>query len=141
MSSIRHCGIVCQNLDKMTKFYKLLGFEEFIKSEVHGKFVNELIGLHNSKIKIVKLKLNNSDFIIEFLQYNKIRNSRVNTELYEQGTFHIALTIDDIDKMFEILKLNGAEFLTAPLMSEFDNVKLCFCKDPEGNFIELVEVL
>lgn len=141
MSSLRHVGIVCQDLTKMTKFYKLLGFEEIENAEVYGKFVDELVGLHNTNIKIIKLKSISNDCVIEFLKYKKAKSKKGKSELWEQGISHISITVDDIDKVFEVLKLNGAEFLTAPLVSTYGNVKVYFCRDIEGNWLEICQDL
>jgi len=136
--SIRHCGIVVNNLSKMTEFYKLLGFEEYVKFNINGELIDNLIGLHNSDIDIVKLKSKYDGFIIELLKYNNIDNLSKNTELFQQGTFHLAITVDDIDKIYETLKSVGVKFTSPPLFTD-DNVKVCFCKDWEGNWIELVQ--
>jgi len=141
MSNLRHVGIVCNNLEKMTKFYKLLGFTEVINIEVYGKFIDELIALNNVNIDIVKFKSKNNDCLIELLKYKKLKNSKQKNEVYEQGISHISITVEDIDRTFEILKLNGAEFLTSPLLSEDGKVKVCFCKDIEGNWIEVCQDL
>ncbi len=140
MSNLRHCGIVVKDLDKMNKFYKLLGFEEVINTKENGEFIDNLIGKKNISINIVKLKSTSNNCIVELLQY-KIKNSRSKIKLYEQGLSHIAITVNDIDKIISILKLNGAEFISAPLLSPDNKVKVCFCKDIEGNFLELVEEL
>lgn len=139
--SVRHIGIVVNNLSKMVEFYKQLGFEEFIETNIKGKLIDELIGLHDSNIDIVKLKSIKDNSIIELLRYNNINNSdKYNNFLFQQGTFHLAFTVDDIDEIYETLKSVGIKFNSPPLFTD-DNVKVCFCKDWENNWIELVEDL
>jgi hypothetical protein len=36
---------------------------------------------------------------------------------------------------------DGVEFISAPEVSENGDVKVAFCKAPEGTYIELVELL
>lgn len=139
MSNLRHCGIVVSDLKKMVRFYKLLGFSEVSNDDICGNFIDELIKINKINVKIIKLKSSNNDSIIELLKYKNLRNSKSKSELYEQGISHLAITVDNIDKTFEILKLHGAEFLTSPLLSPYGNVKVCFCKDIEGNWLEIVE--
>lgn len=141
MSSLRHVGIVTSDLAKMTKFYKLLGFKEVVNFEVYGKFIDNLIALNKVNIKIVKLASTDNNCLIELLKYKKSKTSKAKIELYEQGISHIAITVSDIDKTFEELKLGGAEFLTAPLVSEDGKVKVCFCRDIEGNWLEICQDL
>jgi len=137
--SLRHCGIVCEDLSKMIEFYKLLGFEKYIDNEIKGSFISELLGVFNANVKIVKLKSIKDGSIIELLKYKYKNNSRDKQELFEQGLSHIALTVDNLDEVFETLTLKGVKFISPPLFSEKDKVKVCFCKDVEQNFIELVE--
>ena len=140
--SIRHVGIVVNNLSKMVEFYKLLGFEEYLETNIKGELIDELIGLHNVDIEIVKLKSIKDNFILELLNYknNNIGNldKTNNRELFGLGTFHLAFTVDNIDDIYNKLKLIGIKFTSPPLLTS-DNVKVCFCRDWENNFVELVE--
>ena len=136
---IRHIGVVVSNLERMIKFYKLLGFKEYNKTEVYGKIIDKMINKNNLNINIVKLK--SGDSMIELLKYKDVKNSVEKKELFEQGIFHIAITVDDIEETFELLTLNGAKFLSVPLLSEDKKVKVCFCQDVEDNFLEIVEEL
>jgi catechol 2,3-dioxygenase-like lactoylglutathione lyase family enzyme len=141
--SIRHVGIVVNNLSKMVEFYKLLGFEEYLETNIKGELIDELIGLHNTDIEIVKLKSIKDDFIIELLKYNNINNSNslINKrELCDIGIFHLAFTVDNIDDIYNKLKSISIKFNSPPLLTS-DNVKVCFCRDWEGNFVELVQDL
>jgi catechol 2,3-dioxygenase-like lactoylglutathione lyase family enzyme len=139
--SLRHCGIVCEDLSKMIEFYKLLGFEKYIDNEIKGSFISELLGVFNANVKIVKLKSIKDGSIIELIKYKYKNNLRDKQELYEQGLSHIAITVNNLDEIFETLTLQSINFITPPLLSKKDNVKVCFCRDAEGNWIELVEDL
>ena len=137
--SVRHTGIVVQDIKKMTEFYELLGFEKYIDSEIKGELIDQLIGVSNPNVKIIKLKSKKDNSIIELLKYKYKNNSRDKQELFEQGLSHIAITVDNLDGIFETLTLKGVKFISPPLFSEKDKVKVCFCKDVENNFCELVE--
>lgn len=136
--SVRHVGIVVRNLDKMIEFYKLLGFEELSSGEIQGKLIDDLIGIKNANINIVKMKSIKDNSVIELLKYKDIGLETRNRELFEFGITHIAVNVDNIDDMYVKLKLKGISFNTPPLLTE-DNVKVCFCRDYENNWIELVE--
>jgi len=141
--SIRHTGIVVSDLFKMTEFYKLLGFEEYIESNIKGELIDNLIGLDNADIEIVKLKSIKDDSIIELLKYKNIDNSNLRKEkkeLWDLGLSHLAITVSDIGDICKTLKLHGAKFNSSPLLTD-DNVKVCFCRDIENNWIEIVEDL
>ena len=70
-----------------------------------------------------------------------MKNPIKSPKLYEQGISHIAISVSDIEKVFEVLTLAGAKFLSQPLLSENKKVKVCFCKDVEDNFLEIIEEL
>lgn len=135
--SLRHVGIVVNNLDKMVEFYRLLGFEIFDSGDIEGELIDDLIQVNNANIKIVKMKSIKDNSMIELLKYKDIRLETRGKELFEFGITHIAVDVDDIDDMYVKLKLKGISFNTPPLLS--DNVKVCFCRDYENNWIELVE--
>ena len=137
--SIRHVGIVVDNLEKMVEFYNLLGFKELNRNNLSGELIDKLIFAYNFNVDIVKLVSLKDNSIIELLKYNNVNQPRKNKELYDKGLSHNAFTVDNIDEMCKILELAGARFNSPPLFSE--KVKVCFCRDIEGNFIELVEDL
>ncbi len=53
----------------------------------------------------------------------------------------IAFTVDDLDREYERLRAAGVAFNARPQTSPDGYAKVTFCRDPEGNLIELVEVL
>ena len=52
---------------------------------------------------------------------------------------HIALTVDDLDKTYDDLIERKLEFFSPPVNAKDSKVRLCFCKDYDGNILELVE--
>ena len=55
------------------------------------------------------------------------------------GFNHLALNIKEIDNLYLELKNLGLEFITKPEYSPNGKVKVAFCRDFEGNLLELVE--
>jgi hypothetical protein len=123
----------------MSEFYKLLGFEKYDEYEIKGSFINELLDMINPNLKIIKLKSKKDDSIIELIKYKYEKNSRDKQELHEQGISHIAITVNNLNEVFETLTLKRIKFVSPPLFSEKDKVKVCFCRDIENNFLGLVE--
>ena len=56
------------------------------------------------------------------------------------GCNHIALTVTDIDNIFEDLKKAGVTFISEPLSSTYDPVKTTFCYDPDNTLVQFVEI-
>ncbi|MFA7709416.1 MAG: VOC family protein [archaeon] len=137
---IRHIGIVTKNLQKIINFYKLFGFKVYTYKEYNKDSLRNIIGINESD-RIETYKLFDGSTIIEVLYYSNYSDKKINKNLWDLGYSHIAFTIDNLDEFYNKLIDNGVEFISAPQLSSFDNVKLCFCKDPDGNFIELVQDL
>jgi len=138
--NIRHTGIVVTDLEKSKIFYcNLLGFQ--IKKEVEecGKFINNLLDLTDVLVTTCKMTLENGD-MVELLYYKshpeKPKEERRITEI---GCSHIALTVKNLDEVYDRLLLSGVEFNNPPHYSPDNKAKVTFCKDPDGTFIELVE--
>jgi len=49
----------------------------------------------------------------------------------------VSLTTDDVEAEFRRLKSQGVDFIEEP--TKFDQVTIATCKDPEGNYIQLVQ--
>lgn len=131
----RHTGIITKNIEKSKKFYiDLLGFEIIQDFWDNSDYINYIIGLKNANIRMIKMKEPISGFVLEILDYNK-------SKIYKNTSIHIALQVDDIDKMYNYLILNDVKFISQPILSSEGIAKVCFCFDPDGNRIELVELI
>lgn len=136
----RHIGIVTQDIDKMLFFYKNILELDVISDEVEsGKFLNVILGYETLEARIVKLG-KNKETIVELLDFNKKRIKN-ESSLLNFGYTHFALTINNIDRLYEKLKELKIEVISSPQISVNKKFKVCFCKDYENNFIELVEIL
>lgn len=140
--NFRHAGIVTQNIEELILFYKnALGFS--IKKDVleTGEFVSSICGLSNIKVRTVKMSLNDN-IVLELLDFKNVDNS-CNSErnITDKGYTHMALTVSNLDKLYSSMLKEGVHFTTKPLISPDGNAKVTFCKDPDGNLLELVEEL
>ena len=53
------------------------------------------------------------------------------------GLNHFALQVDDVDGSFQQLVAQGVRVLAAP--ADYENVRVAFLADPDGNVLELIE--
>lgn len=136
----RHVGIVVEDLEKMRGFYESLGLEVMYDEVEEGPFLEHILGLPKAKAHILKLGKNNQT-IVELLAFDSYVNRLLNNRLHLKGLTHFALTIENLDELFEKLSKNNIKFLNNPKVSPDNKVKVAFCVDPEDNFIELVEIL
>lgn len=135
----RHVGIVVHNLEQQLKFYKdLLGLEIYYNKIEQGLYLEKLLGFKDASANIYKLGKNNK-VIVELLHFNnKLFNIK---NINERGITHFALTVENLDFIYENMIQQNVAFISEPIVTEDNKHKVCFCKDYEDNFIELVEVL
>ena len=62
-------------------------------------------------------------------------------KIIQIGISHYALSVDDLDSLYKNLIEEKASFFYEVQTSPDGNVKIAFCRDPEGNILELVEEL
>ena len=67
MMSLRHIGIVVRDIDESLDFYQMLGYEVVADVQEDGKFIDEILGLYNVKLRTIKMKQNSH--IVELLYY------------------------------------------------------------------------
>ena len=137
----RHVGISVFNLENMSKFYQDIFDLELMYDEVEeGEFLQKIVNQKLAEAHIHKLG-KDENTIVELLKWKG--GGGVNDRgLFENGVTHFALTVDSIDdviKKYEDFPRNGDYH--PPNVASNGKVKVMFCQDPEGNFIELVELL
>ena len=141
MKAIRHTGIVVSNLDKTLYFYRdILGLKIQREMNETGKYIDNLSGLKDVKVKTIKMSADDGN-LIELLYYESHPRKSFNRDICDIGYSHIAFTVENLEYKYKKLKEKGVRFNSAPQISPDGKTKVVFCCDPEGNFIELVEEL
>ena len=136
----RHIGIVVNNIEKMLFFYSEILELEIISDEIEsGKFLNKILGYQNIYGRIFKLGKNGKT-IVELLDFNQKEESSEKT-LIKKGITHFSITVNNLDILYKKLINNNLLTISEPQISVNEKFKVCFCTDPENNFIEIVEVL
>ena len=141
MKEIRHIGIVVSNLDRSIYFYKnLLGLKIIKEMNEKGNYIDTILSLKNIVVKTIKMGADDGNKV-ELLYFKSSPKRLSNKSLISVGYSHFAFTVDNIDKEYRKLKRNGVIFNSLPEISPDGYAKVVFCRDPDGAFIELVEVL
>lgn len=141
LENIRHFGLVVSNLEKALIFYRdLLGLCVQGKTDENGDFISKMLSSENVKLKTVKLSANDNSTRLELLEFKNPKiNSTKKTNLFEPGFTHISLTVKNLDELYIRLKNSNIEFNSQPTISPNGALKVVFCKDFEGNYLELIE--
>ena len=143
--AMRHTGIVVPDLDAALAFYgDLLGFVETTRIDERGDYLDNMLAIEDARVTTVKLRAPGGGGL-ELLKFHASeQNGAVATKSATTscpGITHIALTVQDLDALYAELTGAGITFNAPPQRSPDGNVKVTYCRDPEGNFVELVEVL
>jgi glyoxylase I family protein len=145
MNSFRHVGITVSDLDRSMYFYQeLLGFEVKKVMLENGECIDNFSALEDINVTTVKMIGKNNSGMIELLHYISHPKSGPENPTYpltDVGCSHFALTVDDLDSLYERLVEYGTPFNYPVQTSPDGNVRIAFCRDPDGTLIELVQDL
>lgn len=139
--SVRHCGIVVEDLDRSLDFYHgLLDLQIVRELDESGDHLDAMLGLDDVHVKTVKLVAPEGETLVELLHFESHRDKGPRRSIYSTGPTHLALTVDDLDALCARLTEAGVFFNSAPQVSPDGYAKIAFCLDPDGTALELVEV-
>ncbi len=143
MIELRHAGIVVADLERALQFYcGLLGLQIIRSMEEQGAYLDNMLGHKDVQVTTVKLATGKNGAILELLHFKYPGTPAASRRgLFETGPSHVAFTVQDLDATFERLTQAGVPFNAPPQLSPDGLAKVTFCRDPDGTFIELVEML
>jgi len=134
-------GIVVSDMNVSLAFYRdLLGLRDAAVANEAGDFLDGLLGMTGARVATVKLAGENGPALLELLCFEAPLPSEA-TPLNAIGPTHVALTVTDLDALYRRIIAAGYQFNTPPKVSPDGTAKVAFCRDPDGTFIELVEIL
>ncbi|MFH1594003.1 MAG: VOC family protein [Candidatus Omnitrophota bacterium] len=140
MKAFRHTGIVIFDLDKELHFYRdLLGLR-IVKDEVEtGPYIDAVLDTKGTRVRTIKMEADTGG-LLELLWFGSHLTKREDQSApYDPGLSHIAFTVSDLNSVYNRLRVKGVCFNSEPMLSTGGFAKVAFCRDPEGNLVELVE--
>ena len=141
--ALRHVGIVVSNLDEALAIYtNYLGCElKDFHPDVNGTYISELVGIQDAKMKIAILKTED-DNRIELIEYiSNIGKPRTPVLSNDIGISHFALTVKNIQNLYDNRMNFNIKFLSPPLLSPNGFVKVAYAIILNESLVELVEVI
>jgi catechol 2,3-dioxygenase-like lactoylglutathione lyase family enzyme len=143
VKAIRHFGIVVSDTRRSLRFYRdLLGLKIVREVEESGEYIDNMLSLPNVRVTTVKMSADSGSTLVELLEFKSHpRQPPVKREVCSVGPSHIAFTVDNLDALYHRLSQAGVHFNAPPQISPDGYAKVTFCQDPDGNLVELVEVL
>lgn len=140
MTGFRHVGIVVSDMRLALRFYvNYLGLSVVRQFERRGgPYMSILTALPDVQTEIYILETADR-CKVELLQFHSHpagRGSQAKNS--DVGRSHVALTVADLRGLYARRDEYDVKFQTEPLDSP-DGVLVCFCHDPDGTLVELVE--
>jgi lactoylglutathione lyase len=122
MSELVHTCYRIGDIDRSVEFYEAIGMEELGRFPIRDEAINVFMGFPGDGGRLE-------------LTYN------FGVDSYELGTGynHIAVSVDQLDKVLPQLAKKGIEPEKPPYTVREGGSRLCFVRDPDGYRIELIE--
>ncbi len=139
---LRHVGIVCEDLEETLNFYiQWFGCSVSRMMDESGDFISKILSYDKAEVRTVKLNFPEGDAQIELLHFKKPLMNSSFVNLTSKGITHFAIKVKNLTELYHKMIQDGVVFLSEPKISDDKAAKVCFCRDPNGAYIELVELL
>ena len=134
-----HVAISVRDIEKEIKFYRdLLGFEvEWDKDHYKGEMLSNVVGMPDADARVVMLHGYGTRIEL-FHYYNPKGEETAPKQMCDFGITHFALSVKDINPLYERLLNEGVHF-NCPPQNLRPGVWATYMRDPEGVTIELIE--
>lgn len=139
---VHHCSISTPDRDRLVRFYTDLIGAELVFSfgwEKGSAEPDTIVGLRDTSAVVAHLRLGNC--MIEIQEYRSPvgRSREGDRPVNDHGLSHLCLDVVDLDAEFDRLRVAGVKFQSSPV--QVDYVKAVYTRDPDGNILELQEIL
>ena len=143
IQGVHHVAVSTRDIEALAKFYvDNFGFEVVLESgwEEGNPETDAIVGLKNSAAQMKMIRAGN--MFIELFQYSNPIGKPVpeNRPAADHGYTHFCLYLTDIDAEYARLS-KVMTFHSPPVQRTGRPYRATYGRDPEGNIIELLEVL
>lgn len=140
---VHHTAIATSDIERLADFYtSLLGLEKIVDDGWAGvEDLDSIVGLRDSAARF--MLLNAGNHCLELFQFSSPPTTPGDADrpVSKAGFTHICLAVRDIDAEYERLSAAGMRFHTAPKGAGGRPFRATYGRDPDGNVVELIEIL
>ena len=143
LRSLHHTAISTPDLERAVSFYRdLFGFEVVMEMDWPQGYagVDAIMGIEGTAAQAVMLR--REDSMIEIFECSapEVKSQAVDRPVCDHGITHFCFLVEGIQAEYERLGEAGMEFHCPPQDSGA-GIVATYGRDPDGNVIELLEVL
>jgi catechol 2,3-dioxygenase-like lactoylglutathione lyase family enzyme len=140
--AVDHTGITVTNLERSLEFWRgVLEFELSHQPHQTGMLASEITGVAGAEIRIAVLK--GYGHKIELLEYLAPSDRKhVDLRPCDVGFVHVALIVDNLDRVFERITKSGWRAAGKPQTLEAGpnaGKRVVYVRDPDGTTIEFMQ--
>ena len=144
LKSMFHTGFVVRDIDKTIDFYtNVMGLNLVARTERTGDFASKLLGFQDAHIKGAFVELGDGHQL-ELIQYINPTGGDGHLRLNDAGASHLAFFVENIEEFYADKSQQGLRFNSEPASLFDDDGKLLrkalYAQDPDGNWLEFVEL-
>jgi catechol 2,3-dioxygenase-like lactoylglutathione lyase family enzyme len=138
----RHAGIVVHDLERMLRFWRdVMGLQVAVDFREEGPFIDTVQGLFGVQLRMIKLRAPDGSMIELLYDEAHPTPPPERNDLCDRGIRHLAFTVADVEAAWETLRREDCVTLSNPVTAPDGEARLFFARDPEGNLMEIVQVI
>jgi catechol 2,3-dioxygenase-like lactoylglutathione lyase family enzyme len=138
----RHCGIVVHDLERELRFWcDVMGFQVVVDFWEEGAFIDAVQALSGVRLHMIKLRAPDGSMVELLKDEAHPTLTAERNDLCDRGIRHLAFTVADVAAAWETLRGAGCVTLSEPVIAPDGKARLFFARDPEGNLLEIVQMV
>ncbi len=138
----RHAGIVVHDMERCLHFWRdVMGLKVVKDFREEGEYIDTVQHLNGVRLHMIKLSAPDGSMIELLKDESHPTPLPERNTLCDRGIRHVAFTVADASESYKVFCNAGLEVFSKPITSPDGKARLFFARDPEGNLLELVEML
>jgi catechol 2,3-dioxygenase-like lactoylglutathione lyase family enzyme len=139
--SLRHVGIVVNDIEKSLKFWIQLGLQVKSDQLEENPFISRLLGFEVNYLRTVKLMAKDSEVLLELLSFDSATvDAKRETQPNSLGITHIALNVISITDAADVIYIFGGQIVSDAILSaQSGRLEVAYFKTFDGVLLELVQ--